>query len=64
MRLIAKTFKRIAVIFDDESQAIKQANKLVADLQFRNVDAFRIDIKGDPGSMKDDDVKHLLNQIL
>ena len=63
MRLIAKTFKRVAVIFDDESQAIKQANKLVADLQFRNVDAFRIDIKGDPGSMKDDDVKHLLNQI-
>lgn len=64
IRLISKHLKRVAVVFDDDPEAIKQATKLVAELQFRGVDAFRIPIVGDPGDMKEDDVKHLLKQIL
>jgi len=64
LRLLAKTFKRIAVIFDDQPQAIIQANKLVADLKFRGIDAFRIDIEGDPGSMSQEDADYLIKTIL
>ncbi len=35
VRWMSKLFKKIVVIFDDEPQAIEQANKLVAQLQFR-----------------------------
>lgn len=64
VRIIAKQFKRVAVVFDDETQAKKQARKLIAELGFRGVDAFPVDIQGDPGSMKDDDANHLLQSIL
>lgn len=64
VRAMRNSFKRIAVVYDDESQAVAQAKKLVADLRFRGVDAFRIDIEGDPGAMKEDDAKHLINSIL
>ena len=64
VRLVAKLFKRVAVIFDDQPQARVQANKLIADLKFRGVDAFRIDIKGDPGSMSQDNANHLIKTIL
>ena len=64
MRLIAKTFKRVPVMFDDEPQAVIQANKLVADLRFRGVDSFRVDIKGDPGSLSNEEAKYLLKQLL
>ncbi len=40
LRVIAKTFNRVAVVFDDEPQATEQAYRLVEDLKFRNVDAF------------------------
>ena len=64
LRLISKLFKRVAVIFDDEDQAIIQAKKLVSDLRFRHVDAFHIEIKGDPGSMSQDDANYLIKTIL
>ena len=64
VRIIAKQFTRVAVVFDDEVQAKKQARKLVAELGFRGVDAFQINIQGDPGSMRDDDALHLINSIL
>jgi len=57
-------FKKIAVVFDDEPQAIKQGRKLVKDLQFRNVDAYQIKIKGDPGSMSKSKAKNLIRNIL
>jgi hypothetical protein len=63
VRVIAKQFKRFAVVFDDEPQAVVQAKKLVGDLKFRGVDAFRIPITGDPGDMKESDVKYLLNDV-
>lgn len=64
IRVIAKQFKRVAVIFDDEIQARIQADKLVAELGFRGIDAFRVDIAGDPGSMSDADAKYLIKSII
>lgn len=61
---IARIFKKFAVVFDDEPQAVKQGRKLVKDLQFRNVDAYQIKIKGDPGSMSDSEAKKLVKNIL
>ena len=65
LRQIAKTFQRVPVVFDgEESQSIKQANKLVADLKFRGVDAFRVDIDGDPGSMSQEEANYLIKQLI
>ena len=64
LRLIAKTFRRVAVLYDDDPQAIVQANKMVADLRFRGVDAWRESIVGDPGGMKQEDANYLVKQII
>jgi len=61
---IARIFKKFAVVFDDEPQAVKQGRKLVKDLQFRNVDAYQVKIKGDPGSMSNSEAKKLVKNIL
>jgi hypothetical protein len=64
-RLIAKTFSRVAVCFDGgESEAIHQANLLVGELKFRGVDAFRVDIEGDPGSMDQNEANYLVKQLI
>jgi hypothetical protein len=64
LRAIAKTFRRVAVLFDDDPQAVVQANKMVADLRFRGVDAFRVPVTGDPGGMKQEDANYLVKQII
>ena len=64
VRILAKNFKRIPVIFDDEPQAIIQANKLVADLKFRGVNSFRVDIKGDPGGLSQSEADYLVKQLI
>ena len=64
VRLIKKHFKNVAVIFDDDPQAIIQARKLVADLNFRGINAFRVPIVGDPGNLSEDNAKYLVNSIL
>lgn len=64
VRIIAQSFKRFAVVFDDESQAQAQARKLVAELKFRGVDAWNIKIKGDPGSLKQHEADELVKSIL
>jgi hypothetical protein len=64
VRLIANTFKRVAVLFDDESQAQVQARKLVAELKFRGVDAWNVEITGDPGSMKQKDADELVKKLM
>jgi hypothetical protein len=67
---IAKIFKKVAVVFDgaidpgEEAQAKIQARKLVKDLQFRNVDAYSIQIKGDPGGMPSHEANSLVKKIL
>lgn len=64
LRVIAKTFKRVMVCFDDDPQAKLQSEKMVAELKFRGVDACRIDIEGDPGSMKQDEANYLVKQLI
>jgi len=64
IRLIGQMFKRVAVVFDRESQAIIQANKLVGELKFRRVDAWRVDIDDDPGAMKQTDADYLIKNII
>lgn len=62
--VIANSFKRTFVVFDDDPQAVIQANKLVAELRFRGKESIRYDIKGDPGALSEDDAKHLMKQLL
>lgn len=64
IREIFRVFKRVAVMFDDDPQAKLQAAKIVAELRFRGVDAFRVDIEGDPGSMKQEDADYLVKQLI
>jgi hypothetical protein len=65
VRLMARMFKRVPVCFDGgEPQAIAQANKLVADLKFRGVDSFRVDIEGDPGNMEQGEANYLVKQLI
>jgi len=64
IRVISKSVKRVAVCFDDDPQAKVQANKMIAELKFRGVDAFRVDIEGDPGSMKQEDADYLVKQLI
>ena len=62
--IMAKQFRRIAVVFDSEEQAKEQANKLVGELKFRGVDAFKIVIENDPGSMSQKEADYLVKSIL
>lgn len=64
VREIARIFKKVAVVFDDDPQAVKQAIKLVKELQFRNVDAYHVKIKGDPGGMGSHKANKLVKNIL
>jgi hypothetical protein len=71
VHIISKmSFKRVAVIFDGPSETSKEleahnkASILIGELKFRGIDAFRIKIKGDPGSMKQEDADYLVKQIL
>jgi hypothetical protein len=64
VRVMAKYFRRVAVCYDDDPQARVQAQKLVAELRFRGVDAFRVDITGDPGAMTQKDADYLVKQLM
>lgn len=64
VRSMAKQFKRVFIIFDNEPQAVLQANKLVGDLKFRGVEAHRIDIKGDPAGLTQIDADYLVKQLI
>lgn len=61
---IVKHFKEVAVLFDPEPQARKQADKLVAELKFRGVEAWREDIDQDPGSMSQEEANYLMKQLI
>ena len=64
VRLMANTFKNVAVVFDDEPQAIIQADKLIKELQFRGVNAWRETIIGDPAALSDIEAKKLVKRIV
>lgn len=64
VRELKKRFKRIHIVFDDDPQAQQQALKLQAELKILGgVEAIIHTITGDPGSMTDDDAKHLMKQL-
>jgi len=63
VREVARYFKRVAVMFDDDPQAIKQADKLVSELQFRNVEAWNVKIKGDPASLSQEEADYIVKHI-
>jgi hypothetical protein len=63
VRHIATIFKRVVVLFDDDPQAQVQAKKLVAELKFRGVDAFNYVIKGDPGSLTNEEAELLIKSL-
>lgn len=48
---IANTFKKAIILFDDDPQAIIQAEKLASELRFRGIPSKSITIKGDPGAL-------------
>jgi len=61
---VLSKFKRVPVCFDgQEQQARIQATALVAELKFRKVDAFRVDITGDPGNMNQEEADYLVKQL-
>jgi len=66
LHIMSQTFKRVFVLFDNDPQAIIQANKLVADLKFRGVDAMRMGMKmkTDPGDMTQDEANYLVKQLI
>ena len=64
IREVSRHFKRVAIALDDDSQAQIQAAKIVAELKFRGVDAFRVDITGDPGSMEQSEADYLVKQLM
>lgn len=63
LRHIAASFKRVFIIFDDESQAQKQAKELVSELNFRGVEAINITINGDPGDLSEKEARDLIKKI-
>ncbi len=65
IRLIASLYDRVGVCFDgNEPTAKRQADELVSELLIRKVDAFRIDIDGDPGGMDQKEADYLVKQII
>lgn len=65
VRRIGTTFKRVGVCFDGgEPQALSQAQILIGELRFRGVDAFRVDIEGDPGDMDQAEANYLVKQLI
>lgn len=75
VRLLANTFKRVFIIFDDDSvtadtsgkklQSVVQAEKLEAELNFRGVEAIRIALQGtDPADMSQKEADYLVKQLV
>lgn len=65
VRVIAKTFKQVFVMFDGgEPQAKIQANKLVTELTLHGIKAKRIDIEGDPGSLSQSEADYIVKQLI
>ena len=63
IRLIAKQFDRVIILFDDDPQAQQQAKQLQAELEVRGVETIIKTIQGDPADMPQDDADHLVKQL-
>lgn len=65
IRVIAQHFRRVHILFDPESQAQVQAQKLKSELLFRGVDA-RVEniLTSDPGSLPQEEANYLIKQFI
>ena len=63
VRCISKQFRRVIIIFDEDAQAQKQAEKLRADLLIRGIETIIETIEGDPAELSDKDAKNLIKKI-
>jgi len=64
VREIAKIFTEVVVVFDPEPQAQRQADKLVAELEFRGLKAWKEVLDTDPGDMQQDDADSFVRNLL
>lgn len=64
VRVIKQNFKRVAVMFDDDPQAQVEAKKLISELRFRGVDAWNVEVEGDPGGLPQEVADGLVKKIL
>lgn len=56
--------RRLIVLFDDDPQAIIKGRELVADLNFRGMEARQEIIKGDPGAMGQQEADEMMNEFM
>ena len=64
VREITRAFRRVFVCYDNDAAAISQANKLIAELRFREVEAYQINIASDPADMDQTVADYLVKQLL
>ena len=60
LRLIARTWRRVIIIFDNDPAAQSQARLLAADLAFRGVDTKNLILDTDPGDLSPEDAAALV----
>lgn len=63
VNIIAKSFKRVFVLFDEDKQAQKQSKILSSELNFRGVDAYSISMENDPASLSDTQAMELIKDL-
>jgi len=66
VRAISKAFERVFIIYDNETQAQIQAQKLKRDLKeyYRDPQIEIIAVEGDPGGLKQTDADYLVKQLI
>ena len=66
LRQLKKLGKRLIIAFDPDPQAIIQAKKLTADLQFRGVDVINIseEINCDPGDLSQSEADYMIKYYI
>jgi len=64
VRVLAKNFKRVIVIFDGEEQAQKQADKLINELRARGISSAKEVIQGDPAELSQSEANYITNNII
>lgn len=70
VRVIAKYFKRVFILFDGASETSKEmqaqtkAKELRAELLMRNVSAELIKIEGDPGDLKQTEADYIIKSLI